>query len=335
MGILAATFYASSEPPELQERIFSELALELIKILLIIPEKYILNIKFRNMLKKINSLKGLQFVVDEAHCLKNMKILKIPGLSQISDLKLEVISKPRGKEKLVQAIISIIDSIPNEIYHGGMKSADYDITLKLWKNGEIKFMFATNAFGMGINIADIRAIIHTTFPISLDSFIQEIGCAGRDGNGGRNRERYNIQEKIIATSQEFNELSSSTEMSKFECRQQIAYRIFAWPRDPKIPECHNLRIIDQLIKRITSQDPKLLRISKDDIADCFMGSKGKNAISKDLSSVKKIITEKVEIKYFKEATSLSYSSSLVGLKENALDFVTTLNWKLLIKASKK
>ncbi|RIB03781.1 P-loop containing nucleoside triphosphate hydrolase protein, partial [Gigaspora rosea] len=128
-----------------------------------------------------------------------------------SDLKLEVISKPRGKEKLVQAIISIIDSIPNgrviiysvsvsdcitvvniispkniEIYHGGMKSADYDITLKLWKNGEIKFMFATNAFGMGINIADIRAIIHTTFPISLDSFIQEIGCAGRDGNGGRN-----------------------------------------------------------------------------------------------------------------------------------------------------
>ncbi|CAG8799378.1 18568_t:CDS:2, partial [Gigaspora margarita] len=88
-----------------------------------------------------------------------------------------------------------------------------------------------------------------------------------------------------------------------------------------------------------------------------MGSKGKNAISKDLSSVKgygissecsifnedclylidslillKIITEKIEIKYFKEATSLSYSSSLVGLKENALDFVTTLNWKLLIKA---
>ncbi|CAG8826445.1 22673_t:CDS:2, partial [Gigaspora margarita] len=159
MGIPAATFYASSEqPPELQERIFSELASGLIKILLITPEKYILNIKFRNMLKKINSLRGLQFVVDEAHCVKEyehfrnswtklnvvkydfpfvpmlfltatctldtaekLRAIIAPSKLQIirsskiyrSDLKLEVISKPRGKEKLVQAIISIIDSIPN------------------------------------------------------------------------------------------------------------------------------------------------------------------------------------------------------------------------------
>ncbi|CAG8854615.1 7548_t:CDS:2, partial [Gigaspora margarita] len=70
------------------------------------------------------------------------------------------------------------------IYHGSMKSADRDTTLKLWKNGEIKFMSATNAFGIGINVADVRAIIHTIFPMSLDSFIQKIGRAGRDGNGG-------------------------------------------------------------------------------------------------------------------------------------------------------
>ncbi|RIB09416.1 P-loop containing nucleoside triphosphate hydrolase protein, partial [Gigaspora rosea] len=124
------------------------------------------------------------------------------------DLKLEIISKPRGKEKLIQAIISVIDSITNGqiiiysasisdcitvgqllikhyvsqnigIYHGSMKSADRDITLKLWKDGEIRFMSATNAFGMGINVSDVRAIIHTTFPMSLDSFIQEIGRAGR------------------------------------------------------------------------------------------------------------------------------------------------------------
>ncbi|CAG8740933.1 13528_t:CDS:2, partial [Racocetra fulgida] len=181
----------------------------------------------------------------------------------------------------------------------------------------------------------------------------------------------------IATSQEFNKLSDLTEMvaltnqekylkekrkqlleivhyceCKFKCRQQIAYQIFAWLRDPDIPECHNC---DNCC-----QHPKLLRISRDDIADCFMGSKEKNAISKDLSSVEgygifsessifnedclylidslillEIITEKVEIKYSKEITSLSYSSSLVGLKENALDFVTILDWKLLIKASKK
>ncbi|CAG8568382.1 19109_t:CDS:1, partial [Gigaspora rosea] len=173
--------------------------------------------------------------------------------------------------------------------------------------------------------------------------------------------------------------------NKLECRQQLAYQIFTWPGDPNIPECYNcdnccrceaistewrnvsnevnwiVRIIDQLIKRVTSRDPKLLRISRNDIADCFMGSKGKNAVSKDLSSIEgygvssescsifnedclylidslilaEIITEEVDIKYSKEAKSLSCSSSLVDLKENALNFVPTLEWKLLTRVSKK
>ncbi|CAG8741810.1 16429_t:CDS:2, partial [Dentiscutata heterogama] len=212
MGIPAAAFYASSEqPPELQERIFGELASGLTKVLLITPEKYILNMKFRSMLKKINSLRGLQFVIDEAHLkseflsvlilfltatctldtAEKLRAIITPSKLQIirsnkiyrPDLKLEIISKPRGKEKLIQAIISVINSITNGriiiysasisdcitvgqslikhygsqnigIYHGSMKSADRDITLKLWKDGEIRFMSATNAFGMGINISD-------------------------------------------------------------------------------------------------------------------------------------------------------------------------------------
>ncbi|CAG8598381.1 4216_t:CDS:2, partial [Scutellospora calospora] len=416
-----ATFYASSkQPPELQERIFRELASGLTKVLLITPEKYIMNMKFRNILKKINSLRELQFVIDEAHCIKEYEYFR-------PDHKLEIISKPHEKEKLIQAIISVIDSITNGriiiysasisdcitvgqslikhygsqnigIYHSSMKSADRDITLKLWKDGEIRFMSTTNTFGIGINIPDIRAIIHTTFLMSLDSFIQEIDSDLRTLTLILYSGRESIQENI-EISQEFDKLSSLTEIvaptnhkkylkekrkqllemvhyceNKLECKQQLAYRIFTWPRDPDIPECHNcdnccqhkaistewqnvsnkvnwiVRIINQLIKRVTSQDPKLLRISRDDIADCFMSSKGKNAVSKDLSSIEgygvssescsifnkdclylidslilaEIITEEVDIKYSKEAKSLLYSSSLVDLKENALNFLSTL-----------
>ncbi|CAG8600605.1 14386_t:CDS:2, partial [Racocetra persica] len=39
---------------------------------------------------------------------------------------------------------------------------------------------ATNAFGIGINVDDVRLVLHTTFPISLDNFVQEIGRAGQD-----------------------------------------------------------------------------------------------------------------------------------------------------------
>ncbi|PKY57711.1 P-loop containing nucleoside triphosphate hydrolase protein, partial [Rhizophagus irregularis] len=68
-GIPAAMLYASSEQsPQVQEKIVSEIASGLIRILFITPEKYVKNLKFRNMLQNISTTRGLQFVIDEAHC---------------------------------------------------------------------------------------------------------------------------------------------------------------------------------------------------------------------------------------------------------------------------
>ena len=66
-------------------------------------------------------------------------------------------------------------------YHGGLSNTQKSEALQQWKKEKSKVMVATNAFGMGIDKSNVRMIIHTHLPNSIENYMQEIGRAGRDG----------------------------------------------------------------------------------------------------------------------------------------------------------
>ena len=66
-------------------------------------------------------------------------------------------------------------------YHAGMDGAQRERTQRAFREGALEVVVATNAFGMGIDRHDVRAVVHLAPPGSIEAYYQEVGRAGRDG----------------------------------------------------------------------------------------------------------------------------------------------------------
>jgi len=91
--------------------------------------------------------------------------------------------------------------IKSDFFHGGISAIEKTKKLEAWKNSTTPTMVATSAFGMGIDLATVGHVIHIQLPESLESYFQEAGRGGRDGNRATATILYNAYDKQLVTKQ--------------------------------------------------------------------------------------------------------------------------------------
>ena len=84
-----------------------------------------------------------------------------------------------GCEELAKRLQS--DGINAKFYHAGLPAMERALRQEEWSDNRVRIIVATNAFGMGIDKADVRFVVHYAMCDSLEAYYQEAGRAGRDG----------------------------------------------------------------------------------------------------------------------------------------------------------
>lgn len=97
-------------------------------------------------------------------------------------------------------------------YHGGMEQMDRVAIQQQFMNDQIDIICCTSAFGMGINKNNIRFVFHYHFPGQIESYIQEIGRAGRDGNQSISILLYSRQDSFLPQKMIDSELPSDDDL---------------------------------------------------------------------------------------------------------------------------
>ncbi|MEJ2112509.1 MAG: RecQ family ATP-dependent DNA helicase [Flavobacteriaceae bacterium] len=112
---------------------------------------------------------------------ENDKFYRIERILKNDDFSAIIYVRSR---KLTLEISNHLNSkkITSTFFHGGLSNKEKDEHLDEWLNNRKQVMVATSAFGMGIDKPDVKTVIHFNLPESIESYFQEAGRAGRNGD---------------------------------------------------------------------------------------------------------------------------------------------------------
>jgi len=89
--------------------------------------------------------------------------------------------------KLTKLLSNLLNknNLKSSYYHGGLNQIEKEKAYQNWMTEKTPIMVATNAFGLGIDKANVNAVIHYNIPNSIENFVQESGRAGRNKNAAK------------------------------------------------------------------------------------------------------------------------------------------------------
>ncbi|MDR0385495.1 MAG: RecQ family ATP-dependent DNA helicase, partial [Prevotellaceae bacterium] len=150
-------------------------------------------LKFRkpNLLKKSFERKNLIYIVryteDKFAYLLNI-VKKETGSGVV------YVRSRKATKETAQKLME--EGVSADFYHAGLSPEMRNVKQDDWQNGRTRIIVATNAFGMGIDKPDVRVVVHTDLPDSVEAYFQEAGRAGRDGKRAYAVLLYNKSDRI-------------------------------------------------------------------------------------------------------------------------------------------
>ncbi|OSY89541.1 DEAD/DEAH box helicase [Tenacibaculum holothuriorum] len=108
------------------------------------------------------------------------KLYKLQQIFKKNNTPSIVYVNSRNKTKDISNYLNA-NGFKSSFYHGGMSSVEKEIAFDNWMTEKTPIMVATNAFGMGIDKANVKVVVHLNLPSSIENYIQEAGRGGRNG----------------------------------------------------------------------------------------------------------------------------------------------------------
>ncbi|MBE1554090.1 RecQ family ATP-dependent DNA helicase [Sporosarcina limicola] len=240
-----------------------------------------------------------------------------------------------ASRKRADELASILQqqNVSSASYHAGKEQEDRAFIQEQFINGEIHWICATNAFGMGIHKDDVRQIIHEHVPQAIAGYIQEVGRAGRDGDlsaatllyspDDEGRMRFIIQEnfpkerEIRYYERLIAENIPSSEAAEMASIHETGKRVIDYYLERMTIE-EAILLMDELIREKEAQLQKMLRLIytnqciRKEVLACF----GENLHSKSKSCCSVCGIE--DDRWLMDMKSIVYNKKCMGWQERLI-----------------